>query len=124
MTATLTCAEGYFDLGMHDDAWNALEELPPADRTEPLVLALRLRILTALEHWELAEHIANVLASSTVETEKCRETVARFRHAYARSLCASGKVDAAKEQIHLAVEAWEPIRGDIVEDDAVEAVWD
>ena len=120
----LTTAEGYFDLGMFEDAWNATEELPPLDRVEPLVLELRLRILTATGQWDLGDHIANVLVCSDIEPEKCRETVARFRHAHARHLCESGLMVLAKEQVRLAVDAWEPIRAEIVEDDGLVAVWD
>lgn len=120
---SLTTAEGYFDLGMFEDAWNVTEELPPIDRTEPLALELRLRILTGLSQWELGEHIANVLVSSAVKPQKCRETVAKFRHGYARYLCQTGMIVLAKEQIRLAVEAWEPIRKEIVDDDGLAMVW-
>ena len=74
----LNRAEGFHDLGLHQEAWDTLEELPPIDRVEPLVLELRLRILTAMEKWDLGEGIANVLPSSAVELQKCRETVARY----------------------------------------------
>ena len=72
----ITRAEGFFELGMHNEAWNETEELPPIDRAEPLVLELRLRILTALSQWELGASIANVLECSAVEPARCRETVA------------------------------------------------
>jgi hypothetical protein len=75
MKAQLTRAEGFFELGMHQEAWNTLEELPPIDRVEPLVLELRLRILTALEEFGLGESIASVLVSRAIEPARCRETV-------------------------------------------------
>lgn len=116
-------AEGYFQLGMFADAWEVLEDLPPADRTEPLTLELRLRILTRLEKWELGEHVARVLVTSAVEPAKCRETVARFYHAHARALALAGDSTASKDQIRAAVEAWPEIRRELVEDERLGALW-
>lgn len=69
----LTHAEGFLDLGMLEEAWNKTEELPPIDRVVPF--AVELRILTAMKEWELGEGIANVLLSSAVESQRCRETI-------------------------------------------------
>lgn len=119
----IIAAEGYHDLGMHEDAWNVLEELPPIDKTEPLVLELRLRILTAMNRWELGDHIANVLIGSMIEPEKCRETVARFRHAHARALSLQGDREGSRKQIAAAVDAWPWIRADLVNDDDLASLW-
>lgn len=67
--------------------------------------------------------MAQVLIHSEDEPDRCRETVARFRQAYARDLCTQGDVDSAKDQVRQSVVAWEPIRAEIVEDDGLEAVW-
>ena len=117
---SLSNAQGYLDLGMHEDAWAATEDLPPEARTQPAVLELRLRILTSMEKWDLADELARVLWSSDMESH--RTTVARFHHAHARALCAEGKVREARRAVRLAVEAWEPVRAEIVEDDGLEAV--
>lgn len=77
---------------------NETEELPPIDRAEPLVLELRLRILTALSQWELGASIANVLECSAAEPARCRETVARFHHARARYLCETGDYESARRR--------------------------
>jgi hypothetical protein len=50
MRERLTRGEGFFELGMFEEAWAETEELPPIDRTEPLVLELRLRVAAALEN--------------------------------------------------------------------------
>ena len=117
----LTMAEGYIDLGMHEEAWACLEELPPIDRIMPEVIDLRVRICLAMERWEMGSHLANVLSTSV--SEEYRKNVARFYHAYARHLCANGMAVLAKEQVRLAVEAWEGIRREIVKDDELDAVW-
>jgi len=45
-------AQGYFDLGLFHDAWEALDELEPTVRAHPKTLSLRLDILYALGRWE------------------------------------------------------------------------
>ena len=45
-------ARGYHELGLHDDAWKVLDDLPPEDKAHPLVVLLRLDILLALERWD------------------------------------------------------------------------
>ena len=44
-------AQGFYDLGMFNDAWLALDVLAPEDKAHPLIIALRLDILLALERW-------------------------------------------------------------------------
>ncbi|MDF1853614.1 MAG: hypothetical protein P1U85_22460 [Verrucomicrobiales bacterium] len=100
------------------------EDLPPLDRVEPLVLELRLRILTAMEKWELGEGIANVLLSSAVEPQKCRQTVARFHHIRARDLCSEGEYEAARKEMRKASDAWPEIRMELLDDDRLQqALW-
>ncbi len=72
MTEILSEAEGYLELGMIEEAWEATENLEPLDRCEPLAAEMRLRIATAGEKWELGEALANVLICSEIEPERCR----------------------------------------------------
>ena len=37
-------ADGLASLGLHEDAWEVLESLPPADRVLPAALAVRLMV--------------------------------------------------------------------------------
>lgn len=89
----------------------------------PRTLELRLRILTALERWKLGGQIAGVLVCSDVEREKCRDTAGRFYHAHARALSLAGDMAAFQKQIRAAVEAWPGIKGDLVEDRELAALW-
>lgn len=50
--AAMEPAKGFFDLGMFNDAWAALDDLPPEDKAHPLVALLRLDILLALDRWD------------------------------------------------------------------------
>jgi predicted Zn-dependent protease len=45
-------AHGYHELGMHEDAWKTLDNLPPEDKADPIVILLRLDILLALHRLE------------------------------------------------------------------------
>ena len=73
MKEQLTRAEGFFLLRMLSDAWEVTEEMAPIDRIEPLVLELRLRILTESGRWELGGHLAGVLIASAIKPKMCRE---------------------------------------------------
>jgi hypothetical protein len=63
----LEAALGYLDLGMHQDAWNELERLPPELRANDLVLDLRISIYHALGKWESARILAESLAKRSPE---------------------------------------------------------
>jgi len=87
--------------GDHDGAWLALEELPPIDRVMPEVIDLRLRILTCLCKWELADDLAGVLRYAGEDDEDAQRykiTCAEYYHARARSLVAEGDIAGAKER--------------------------
>ncbi len=55
-------AEGYVELGMFLDANAELEEIEPELRTDTQILALRVRIYSALEKWDLMLVVAKELA--------------------------------------------------------------
>lgn len=109
-------AEGFLLLGMLAEAWQETEDLPPIDRVDPLVLEIRLRILTATGNWELGGQLAGVLIASAVQREKCRETVARFHYGHARALCRAGNNVSAREAIRAASDAWRDLRREMVND--------
>lgn len=58
---TLTEAVGYLELGMLQDAWDSLEEIPAEQRHLPPVLQVRLEIYRRMEKYEgmatIAEHL-------------------------------------------------------------------
>ena len=58
----ILAAEGYIELGMPLDANAELEEIDPERRDATAVLALRVRIYSRLEKWELMRAVAKVLA--------------------------------------------------------------
>ena len=102
-------AEGYLELGMLDESWEATETLEPLDRVEPLAVEMRLRIATAGEKWQLGEALANVLICSEIEPLRCRRTCARFHHANASRMIRDGLAEMGKAEIRKAVDAWPDI---------------
>ena len=107
-------ATGYLELGTFEDAWETVENLPPEEKTTATVLDIRLRILTALAHWELGEHIADLLIHAG---DDHRKTVARFHHARARVLWQSGEFENSRSQFRKAVGAWKDVRREFSDDD-------
>lgn len=57
----LTVAEGYFGLGMYQDAHDALELIAPEDKTRPEVFGLRAGIYHAMQKWDLCAAVAGHL---------------------------------------------------------------
>lgn len=53
---------GYFELGMHQEANDALEELPPAVKTSREVMTLRARIYQKVGSWEFLREVGGYLA--------------------------------------------------------------
>lgn len=56
-------ALGYFDLALFDEAWIALDDLPPEQKVSGQALALRVQILAKLGKWESLSYIARNCAS-------------------------------------------------------------
>jgi predicted Zn-dependent protease len=63
----LDAALGYLALGMHQDAWEELESLPPELRADDQVLDLRISIYQGLKKWESARVLAESLAKRSPE---------------------------------------------------------
>ncbi len=82
-------AQGYFELGMFEDAANELESLDPEQRGSPRVIAFRVAIYSALKRWTLAE----VAARHMVKVDPDQVTW-WIQWAYATRRCRS--IDEAK----------------------------
>jgi predicted Zn-dependent protease len=63
----LEAAHGYLILGMHQDAWDELENLSPELRADDAVLELRIQIYHGLGKWESARVLAESLAKRCPE---------------------------------------------------------
>jgi hypothetical protein len=110
---TTTEAEGLADLELWEDAWQALEELPPEERTAPEVSRLRLRCAMGLERWNAVQELAGHLAKGSDDDR--REAAGAFR-VLAAVATRSRQIEAAKVLVRCAVEAWPDIRLAILDD--------
>ena len=66
----LAAAQGYFELGMYQAAYDELDEIPAAFKTSEEVLALRVCILHKLESWELAREVAAFLREAAPDNSQ------------------------------------------------------
>ena len=56
--AAVTKAEGFLDLGMAEEAWGILDDLPSESMNHPQVLSLRVRILAHEREWRKLTFLA------------------------------------------------------------------
>lgn len=104
---TITQAEGFAELGLWEDAWQAVEELPAEVRATPQSLRVRLRCCPALEAWEIGNHVANLLRDSDGLDREC---AARFFHELAKDHVRNERVEQVREAVAAAVDCWPEIR--------------
>jgi tetratricopeptide (TPR) repeat protein len=57
----LNAAVGYLNLGMPQEAWDELEDIPATDRARPEVLKVRVEVCRALKQWEMMAEVSNHL---------------------------------------------------------------
>lgn len=147
----LSAAQGYFQLGMYQDAYDELDELPPHERTSPEVLELRITILLKLSQWELAREVTRFLLRMSPQDTQCilwegyctrriegLEAARAFLMAakeshseepaihfnlgcYAAQL---GNLEEAKEHVGRAIELNEAVRLIALEDPDLEPLWE
>jgi predicted Zn-dependent protease len=89
---TLVAAQGYCELGMHDDALAELDTLPPEAQALPTVLEMRLVILMQARRWKEA------LEPSVALCRLQPESTSGFVHA-AFCLHELGRTAEAKEML-------------------------
>ena len=63
--AAIAEAEGYLTLGMFEEAWHFIEDLPPEWRMLLPIMRVRLRCALALKAWDIAETLAGFLSNGT-----------------------------------------------------------
>ena len=147
----MEAAHGFHELGMHNDAWAALDNLPPEDKAHPLVVLLRLDILLALERWDDAVALGTgacrqwpiidgfFLKTTTAlmelnEHQKAMHLLlagpeslhqkAGYWYDLACCQCRLGEVEEAKKSIGQCFERDEILRMRSLYDPDLEAIWD
>lgn len=101
---TLQEAHGYALLGMHLEAWEIVEGLPPAERMTAAAVAVRLIVCTGLRKWEMGAELARlVLPGSDLEH---REATGRFHLARGEWLAGSGDIAGARAAVAAMAAVW------------------
>lgn len=112
----LTRSEGFLELGMHDEAWEALNNVEPeAQRYFPLV-ALRLSILIGAKSWLKAEILADSIIQALPEN-------APAWHALAQAQAQLGNVEEAKQALKQACSLAPDIKEAAIDDGLLAGIW-
>lgn len=98
-------ARGYYQLGMGEDAWSALENLQRSDRClHPEVIALRLLILALMKRWDCGGALVDSITGD--HHIDCRAAAGAYLLAHASALCDIGAHDAARRSVRRAAELY------------------
>ena len=146
----LKASLGYLELGMTQDAWDELEEIPAEERGNPVVLRMRLEIYRTMGKWiemtEIAGHLVNVepgqpdhWISLAWGQRRCigipeaestllkaleqfpKEATIHFNLACYASK--KGHLDVARDRLKTAIELEPALRKTALEDEDLEAIW-
>ena len=112
---TLEESQGWAELGMFADAWELIDAMPPAMRTHPEALRVRLVCCTGMGKWELGADLARLLGE-TANPLALREAAGRFHLAHARHHLQEGGREQAREAIRLLAVCWPEGRIQILDD--------
>ncbi len=147
----MEAAHGFHELGMYDDAWTVLDDLPPEDKSHPLVVLLRLDILLGLEQWDDAVALGTGACRQwpvidgfffkTVtalielhEYQKAKDLLlagpeslqqkAPYWYDLACCQCRTGELEEAKKSIVECFERDQDIRAQALDDPDLEPLWE
>ena len=147
----LDAAHGYIMLGMFQDAWDELENLPPEFCSDDVVLALRIEVFHGLGKWDSARVLAESLATRSPENPDwwlswsfalrreqsvdaaqavlrkaahIHPTVAMIAYNLACYACLLGKIAEAKELLKRAFDADEAFKKLAMDDPDLDAIFD
>ena len=151
MTSRLLAeAVGYLELGMPQDAWDALEEIPAEERHLPPVLQIRLEIYRCMEKYEGMATMAEYLTKQFPEEAQYWISLAYAQRRYldlqtaektlleahkrfpeeatipfnlACYACQLGRLDEAREKLAKAIEMEPAFKETALEDQDLKAIW-
>jgi len=146
----LRVAEGFFEIGLHTDAFGEIDRIRPEDQTRPEIYALLLRIYLDRQQWDLAHSCASHLirvtpqdpnpwvakaeivrrlhgeeASSVVFQEACAHFPEHGEVLYGIACAAARDGDVTRAKVYLASAiGYEPgLKARALDDDALRLVW-
>ena len=143
-------AHGYYELGMFDDAWKTLDDLPPEDKKHPLVVLLRLDVLIGLDRldeaialgtgacrqWPVIDGFFLKTATALIDLKdypKAKDLLlagpeslhqkATYWYDLACCQCRTGEVEEAKKSLKECFERSEAFRLRALYDPELEDIW-
>lgn len=119
----VTCAEGYVELGMWQQAWDELEDLEPAEKVCLPVLLLHVRILEGLKEWQKALLLVSSVSAKFPHREDVTTLYCDILIAHAKVEAVAGNLDRAKELVAQCVRLDLDRRLEIVETRELEGLW-
>lgn len=109
-------AEGFVALGIGDDAWETLEDLPTELKNHPRVLELRLESLVVMCNWQMAEILGDSLATIMPDSVSVWWSLARVR-------AQLGRREAALEAVARVTALDVAKRLEMIDDELLSGVW-
>ena len=146
----LTEAVGYLELGMLQDSWDALENIPAEERHLPPVLQVRLEIYRRMGKYEgmatMAEHLTKVFPEDSqnwislayaqrryldlktaektlLEAQKRFPEEATIPFNLACYACQMGRLDEAREKLAKAIAMEPAFKSAALEDEDLKPIW-
>ena len=144
-------SSGYLELGMFDDAAQALEEIAPEDRTRNEVLGTRVNLYMAAKKWDMAAAVASHLVKVQPENagwwislafairraesvdkaeaillraQAIHPKVAMLAFNLACYASVTGRFEEAKARLQHAIELDKEIRELALDDEDLQPLWD
>ena len=122
ITRIIREASGFADLGMHPEAWELIETLPPGSRFDQRAVAVRLMVCTGLKKWEMGLELCNFARDSREMV--MRKTAGQFFLAYAESLCGASDPDTARAFVIELARVWPEGRELVLASKALRKLWE
>lgn len=146
----LEAAQGFYDLGLFNDAWAALDELPVEDAAHSQTIALRLDILLAMDRvddaialgtgacriWPQKEAFFLKTAAALMildDHDKAKGLLwaaplslrsrAEYWYDLARCQARTGELEAAKKSLEECIRKDKEFRSRALDDPDLEAMW-
>jgi tetratricopeptide (TPR) repeat protein len=141
---------GYLELGMLQESWDSLEEIPAEQRHLPSVLQVRLEIYRRMEKYEgmatIAEHLTKALPEDSqnwislayaqrryIDLQTAEKTLLEAQKRFPEEAtipfnlacyaCQQGRLDEAREKLAKAIEMEPSFKKAAIEDEDLKAIW-
>jgi hypothetical protein len=116
ITAAIEKAEGFLVLGMAEDAWETLEDLPTEAKNLSRVLEIRMECLCILKEWLKVCFLGEGLVSALPKS-------AKIRLWFACGLAQTGRIEEARQHAKEAARLDPDLRLRMLDEPALAGLW-